>query len=319
MLLGKRSLWDDARHRNLKLVLHPGDYVAVAFHHGTEADSATSAGSAFSACPTFVSVSLARSKNWVSVGPGMRHVTVTPVSWSSLRSAGANESMKAWCRCRPPGRSPGSRPRSSRSTESGRGPRCASCRRSGARGERTRDVGVDDVAHLVEVLIEERMTEAVTRVREQGSTGRLPTARMTSSTPSIVAKSALDDRRLRAQARTYSATSSRDVSAAITRSKPFSAHDSEFGDAVDAPVTMASGLTAGGVCVAMIGYRVSESIADADEQFFLQSPHSAVLDQIELEPAHAAKGEHLRRDLQFGARAQVHEAVGGTKGQESGA
>jgi hypothetical protein len=37
----------------------------------------------------------ARSKNSVSVGPGIRQVTVTADSFSSLRSAKENESMKA--------------------------------------------------------------------------------------------------------------------------------------------------------------------------------------------------------------------------------
>src|SRR5919202_330418 len=56
---------------------------------------ATSAGSSFSDWPTFVSVMPARSKNSVSVGPGIRHVTVAPVSFSSFRSAKEKESMKA--------------------------------------------------------------------------------------------------------------------------------------------------------------------------------------------------------------------------------
>jgi hypothetical protein len=37
----------------------------------------------------------ARSKNSVSVAPGIRHVTVTPLSSSSARSANEKESMKA--------------------------------------------------------------------------------------------------------------------------------------------------------------------------------------------------------------------------------
>ena len=52
---------------------------------------ATSAGSSFSPAPTFVSRMSARSKNSVSVGPGMSDVTVTPVSSSSLRSASAKD------------------------------------------------------------------------------------------------------------------------------------------------------------------------------------------------------------------------------------
>jgi hypothetical protein len=56
---------------------------------------ATSTGSSFFDCPTFVSSIPARSKNSVSVAPGIRHVTVTPLSSSSARSANEKESMKA--------------------------------------------------------------------------------------------------------------------------------------------------------------------------------------------------------------------------------
>jgi len=52
---------------------------------------ATSAGSSLSPAPTFVSSMSARSKNSVSVGPGISAVMVAPVSLSSLRSASAND------------------------------------------------------------------------------------------------------------------------------------------------------------------------------------------------------------------------------------
>ena len=52
---------------------------------------ATSAGSSFSPAPTFVSSMSARSKNSVSVGPGMSRVMVTPVPFSSLRNARAKD------------------------------------------------------------------------------------------------------------------------------------------------------------------------------------------------------------------------------------
>jgi hypothetical protein len=55
---------------------------------------ATSAGSSLSPAPSFVSSMSARSKNSVSVGPGMSDVTVTPVSFSSFRSASANDCTK---------------------------------------------------------------------------------------------------------------------------------------------------------------------------------------------------------------------------------
>lgn len=49
--------------------------------------SATSAGSSFLAWPSLVSIRSARSKNSVSVAPGIRQVTVTPQGCSSARSA----------------------------------------------------------------------------------------------------------------------------------------------------------------------------------------------------------------------------------------
>src|SRR5688572_29762716 len=56
---------------------------------------ATSAGSSFFDCATLVSMRSARSKKSVSVAPGIRQVTVTPVSLSSLRSAKEKRSRKA--------------------------------------------------------------------------------------------------------------------------------------------------------------------------------------------------------------------------------
>ena len=58
--------------------------------------SATFAGSSLedSGEPILVSSMSARSKNSVSVGPGMSEVTVTPVSLSSSRMASANACVK---------------------------------------------------------------------------------------------------------------------------------------------------------------------------------------------------------------------------------
>ena len=56
---------------------------------------ATSAGSSFLASATLVSSMPARSKNSVSVGPGWSAVTVTPLSFSSCRTAWANDWRKA--------------------------------------------------------------------------------------------------------------------------------------------------------------------------------------------------------------------------------
>lgn len=56
---------------------------------------ATSAGSSYLAWPTLVSSMPARRKNSVAVAPGIRQVTVTPLSFSSSRSAAAKLSRKA--------------------------------------------------------------------------------------------------------------------------------------------------------------------------------------------------------------------------------
>ena len=56
---------------------------------------ATSAASSFFPAPTLASFMSARSKNSVSVAPGMRQVTVMLVSLSSLRNAKANELRNA--------------------------------------------------------------------------------------------------------------------------------------------------------------------------------------------------------------------------------
>ncbi len=57
---------------------------------------ATSAASSFLAVPTLVSIMSARSKKSVSVAPGIRQVTVTPVSFSSCRSAKEKLSRNAF-------------------------------------------------------------------------------------------------------------------------------------------------------------------------------------------------------------------------------
>src|SRR4051794_23878306 len=61
------------------------------FMSASKPSRATSAGSSCLPEPTFVSSMSARSKNSVSVGPGISDVTVTLVSFSSLRSARAND------------------------------------------------------------------------------------------------------------------------------------------------------------------------------------------------------------------------------------
>ena len=63
---------------------------------------ATFAGSSFSAWPTFVSSSSARWKNSVSVAPGLRQVTVTPVSrefFVQSRREAVDERLRAVVNC----------------------------------------------------------------------------------------------------------------------------------------------------------------------------------------------------------------------------
>src|SRR3546814_14168269 len=72
--------------------------------------AATLAGSAFSSWPTFVSINSARSKNSVSVGQGIRQVTVPPVSFNSFRHAVLKLSTTAlvplYTACKEPGMNP---------------------------------------------------------------------------------------------------------------------------------------------------------------------------------------------------------------------
>ncbi len=83
-------------HRRPQLVLEARDYVAFAFQHCRVARLGDVGGSAFlGSAPTLVSRISALSKNSVSVGPGIRQLTVTLVSFSSLRSAQAKLSRKA--------------------------------------------------------------------------------------------------------------------------------------------------------------------------------------------------------------------------------
>jgi len=82
-------------HRRAQLVLPAGHDVAVAGDHRVVADLRDVAGSSFFDCPTLVSSMSARAKKSVSVAPGIRQVTVTPLSFNSARSANENESMNA--------------------------------------------------------------------------------------------------------------------------------------------------------------------------------------------------------------------------------
>jgi hypothetical protein len=77
------------------LFCHPATTSPSPFIIASKPVLATSAGSSFFMVPTLVSIMSARSKNSVSVAPGMRQVTVMPVSFNSLRSANEKESRKA--------------------------------------------------------------------------------------------------------------------------------------------------------------------------------------------------------------------------------
>ena len=71
--------------------IHAGHDALVAVHEPLEAVAGDIGRVVLLPAPIFVSTMSARSKNSVSVGPGMSDVTVTPVSSSSLRSASAKD------------------------------------------------------------------------------------------------------------------------------------------------------------------------------------------------------------------------------------
>jgi len=85
---GRRRYVCDLR---LDLVLHAGDDVALALHHGSKAGLGDIGGSILLGAADAGFDHAARSKNRVSVAPGIRQVTVTPLSRSSSRRAKENE------------------------------------------------------------------------------------------------------------------------------------------------------------------------------------------------------------------------------------
>ena len=129
---------------------------------------ATSAGSSFLACPTLVSSSSARWKNSVSVAPGLRQVTVTPLSLISSferRGEAVDERLRAVVdRLERAGHVPGDR-------AGDQHPALAALdhplhdrldQQQGAG-----DVGVDDVLPLVGALVEEAVAEAMAGIGDQ--------------------------------------------------------------------------------------------------------------------------------------------------------
>ena len=77
------------------LVLYrAGDDMVLALHERCKAVARDLGGIILFAGPDLVSCIPARSKNSVSVGPGISAVTVTPVSRNSSRSAWANDETK---------------------------------------------------------------------------------------------------------------------------------------------------------------------------------------------------------------------------------
>lgn len=73
------------------LTSEPAATLCSPFISASNASSATLRGSSLRPWPTRVSSMSARSKNSVSVGPGISEVTVTPLSFSSLRTPSAND------------------------------------------------------------------------------------------------------------------------------------------------------------------------------------------------------------------------------------
>lgn len=83
------------RYRRHHLVLEPAHHITFAIHHRVETDLRHINRIVLfllSDLRVFHSRTL---ENSVSVAPGIRHVTVTPLSFSSARNANENESMKA--------------------------------------------------------------------------------------------------------------------------------------------------------------------------------------------------------------------------------
>ena len=79
MLLGRDARRHDVGDRGPQLVRQPDTTSPSPFIIASKPALATSAGSSFFAVPTLVSIMSARSKNSVSVAPGIKHVTVTPI------------------------------------------------------------------------------------------------------------------------------------------------------------------------------------------------------------------------------------------------
>src|SRR3954449_978296 len=129
---------------------------------------ATIAGSSFFAVPSFVSSKSARSKKSVSVAPGMRHVTVTPLSFNSCRSANEKESRNALLALLDglvgPGQEAGNRA-GDEDAPLPTPPHVASdfldeIHRAG-------DIGIDDLAYFIEVLVEKAFAQAAAGIGEQ--------------------------------------------------------------------------------------------------------------------------------------------------------
>ena len=93
--LGERAGRSHGGKRGLKFVFPAGYDIALALHHRLETDARNFGGVVLFRLTDFCIHHAGALKNSVSVAPGMRQVTVTPLSLSSFRSANANESMNA--------------------------------------------------------------------------------------------------------------------------------------------------------------------------------------------------------------------------------
>ena len=177
--------------------------------------------------PSFVSSKSARSKKSVSVAPGMRHVTVTPLSFNSCRGANEKESRNALLALLDglvgPGQEAGNRA-GDEDAPLPTPPHVASdfldeIHRAG-------DIGIDDLAYFIEVLFEKAFAQAAAGIGEQ-------CVDRTAERPRFVVKflDALRGReigldRLTSASRVRSACAAWFIfgsSAAMTRSNPFPA------------------------------------------------------------------------------------------------
>jgi hypothetical protein len=95
VLFGQHRGRSDGRHGRCDFVLHPCDHIAFGVHHRFEADASHFVRGHF-LLQAYLGIEHLRTIEELGLGgPGIRQVTVAPVSFNSLRKAQENESMNA--------------------------------------------------------------------------------------------------------------------------------------------------------------------------------------------------------------------------------